>query len=141
MNTAINISIGNWYLVDGEPTKVTPENISYVLNTLCQTIPLTPEILLKIGFVKKDTFVENERYSFFYAQHNSKHDFVCRARFEYSQDLLCCEFNCYADGKMSFKIQSIKLLYLHQFQDAMRVCNMDLNIYLNNMDSTNSTAS
>ena len=142
MNTTItNITIGNWYLVDGKPTIVTPENIGYVLNTLCQPILLTTEILQKIGFVEKETFIEDERYSFFYARHDSKHDFVCKARLIYSRDIPCCELSYYTYGEMSCKIRSIKLLYLHQFQDAMRVCNIDMDIHLNEMDSTKKTAS
>ena len=139
MNTII--TIGNWYLVDGKPTKVTPENISYVLNTLCQPIPLTEEILLKIGFVEKETFVEDEMYSYFYSQNDGKHNFYCKARFEYARDILCCEFNYYTYGRMSCNIQSMKLLYLHQFQDAMRVSNIDIDFNLNEMDTINEKVS
>lgn len=48
--TVSKVMIGDWLLVDGKVTKVTKENIGYVLNTLCQPLPLTPEILEKNGW-------------------------------------------------------------------------------------------
>lgn len=48
--TVSKVMIGDWLLVDGKVTKVTRENIDYVLNTLCQPIPLTEETLEKNGF-------------------------------------------------------------------------------------------
>lgn len=44
------ISIGNWYLVDGKPTKVTRENINAVMAAPCEPMTLTGDILEKIGF-------------------------------------------------------------------------------------------
>jgi hypothetical protein len=52
MNRAVeNPQIGNWYLVDGEPTKITIDNIIPASRTLCLHILLTEEILRKNGFI------------------------------------------------------------------------------------------
>lgn len=48
--TVSKVMIGDWLLVDGKVTKVTKENIDYVLNTLCQPLPLTPEFFEKNGW-------------------------------------------------------------------------------------------
>lgn len=65
--TISKVMIGDWLLVDGKVTKVTKENIGYVLNTLCQPLPLTPEILTKNGWEhdeQRDIW-ENDDIEFF----------------------------------------------------------------------------
>ena len=65
--TVSKVMIGDWLLVDGKVTKVTRENIDYVLNTLCQPLPLTPEILEKNGWEHDDVRYEweNDKIEFF----------------------------------------------------------------------------
>ena len=51
MNKIItNITIGNWYLVRGKPTKITPANVVWAFRDGCSPMPLTDEILKKYGF-------------------------------------------------------------------------------------------
>jgi hypothetical protein len=48
MNTIItNITIGNWYLVRGKPTKITPANV-WAFRDGCFPLPLTDDVLKKI---------------------------------------------------------------------------------------------
>ncbi len=56
--------IGDWLLVDGKVTKVTRENINYVLNTLCQPLPLTREFFEKNGWKHRSASVYDGYYLF-----------------------------------------------------------------------------
>lgn len=65
MKTVETLQIGNWYLVDGEPTKITIDNIIPASRTLCQHILLTEEILRKNGFILTSgcwVFVDEENH-------------------------------------------------------------------------------
>lgn len=50
--TVSKIMIGDCLLVDGSIIQVTRYNIQYILETLCQPVDLTPELLQKLGFEK-----------------------------------------------------------------------------------------
>ena len=49
-NLVINITIGNWYLVRGEPTKITPANVVWAFRDGCSPMPLTDDILESHGW-------------------------------------------------------------------------------------------
>ena len=48
MNKVItNITIGNWYLVRGKPTKISPANVVWAFRDGCFPLPLTDDVLKK----------------------------------------------------------------------------------------------
>ena len=49
-NLVINITIGNWYLVRGKPTKITPANVVWAFRDGCSPMPLTDNILESHGW-------------------------------------------------------------------------------------------
>ena len=108
--TVKKVMIGDWLLVDGKVTKVTKENIGYVLNTLCQPIPLTRKILKKNGW---------EYYEY-------------RRTWEHEDFDLDLEISRDGMNKYWWKkgIDSFvtPINYVHQLQRAMDLCDIDYEI-------------
>lgn len=105
-NIVTNITIGNWYLVRGKPTKISPANVVWAYRTGCFPIPLTEELLQRL-FPDPDEitwFPLDEKKGFFniYWEHST-----------------------FGEGELRLEIQ-----YVHQLQDAMRLCNIKKEIEL-----------
>lgn len=115
MNEKItNMTIGNWYLVNGKPVKVTAENIQYVTTTLCQPILLTDEILEDIGFKQ----MENRKEYHYLKCEGREYPFPFFIEYNTSNSTLFIN-----DGMIPKPIR-----FLHEIQDALRLCNIDKDI-------------
>ena len=112
--TVSKVMIGDWLLVDGKVTKVTKENIVYVLNTLCQPIPLLPEILEKNGWEKEeDAFVltdDNEKRIEFYPKETN----YTNGSYGY----INAEAGC-------ISLTELPINYVHELQRFMDLCEMN----------------
>lgn len=93
-------------------------------------IPIIPEILEKIGFIKKDIFKDGEFWEYTYTQHDNAHDFYCKARFVESRGIDCCELSFYTYGILSCNVTSIKIRYVHELQHILKNCGIEKAIEL-----------
>lgn len=110
MNTIItNITIGNWYLVRGKPTKITPANVVWAFRDGCFPMPLTDEILKKNGFNREGGA------SYWYD------DMFQMVLFHWNEERL--ELVITSDNERHHQLK-LDIKYVHQLQDAMRLCNI-----------------
>ena len=74
-----NITIGNWYLVRGKPTKISPANVVWAFRDGCFPIPLTSEILEANGIHREGgaSYWHDENYSLFHLE-LPVHKLICR---------------------------------------------------------------
>ena len=72
-----NITIGNWYLVRGKFTKVTPANIVWAFRDGCQPIPLTPAILEKSDFILRNESPYRKEYDLVLPREDGDADYFC----------------------------------------------------------------
>ena len=114
-----SFTIGNWYLINGKPTKISRENIQEILNSQCQPILLTPEILVKYGFEK---FPGREDYYFLKCDPGL---YPIPFYIEYITSNMSLYLN---EGLIPRPIR-----YLDELQDSMRLCNVNKDI---NIDMT-----
>ena len=100
-----NVTIGNWYLVGGKPTKITSTNVVWALEEGCLPIPLTDKILFKYGFRREGGV----------AYWHDDHIDACILY--WNKDKMELIIN---DNEITPRIR-IDVLYVHQLQDAMRL--------------------
>lgn len=124
MNRAVeNPQIGNWYLVDGEPTKITIDNIIPASQTLCQHILLTEEILRKNGFISTSgrwTFFDEENYVGVILEPIVRGGVIKR----------CQSITVTTDGVDSSVVKYFDGIYVDQLQDIIKVMAINKTIVL-----------
>ena len=96
-----NITIGNWYLVRGMATKISPANVVWDFRDGCCSIPLTPEILENNGFL----LAEENIWEF-----EDKEAYLIIEKFEDGFAWMGGDYNI------------AKIDFVHQLQDALRLC-------------------
>ena len=109
-----NITIGNWYLVRGKPTKISSANVVWAFRDGCSRIPLTDDILKKNGF-------RREGAASYY--HDDEHD---AAIIHYNEDKMELIIS---DSEVTPRIR-INIDSVDQLQDAMRLAKIDKYIEL-----------
>ena len=115
MNKIItNITIGNWYLVRGKPTKITPANVVWAFRDGCFPIPITDEILNKYGFRREG----GAAY-----WHDDEHD-ACILYWNKDKTELIV-----SNSEVTPQI-ILNIRFVHQLQDAMRLVGVNKEIDL-----------
>ena len=115
MNKVItNITIGNWYLVKGKPTKITPANVVGAFRNGCFPLPLTDDILKKYGFSREGGV------SYW---HDGEHD-ACIFYWNKDKTELIV-----SDSEVTPQIR-LNIRFVHQLQDAMRLVGVNKEIEL-----------
>ena len=109
-----NITIGNWYLVRGKPTKITPANVVWAFRDGCFPMPLTGEILEKYGFRREG----GASY-----WHGEEHD-ACIIHWNKDRNELIV-----SDREVT-PIIRLNVRFVHQLQDAMRQVGINKKIEL-----------
>ena len=106
MNKVItNITIGNWYLVRGKPTKISPANVVWAFRDGCFPMPITDEILNKYGFRREG----GAAY-----WHDGEHDACILYWNENKTELII------SNSEVTPQIR-LDIRFVHQLQDAMRL--------------------
>ena len=119
MNKVItNITIGNWYLVRGKPTKITPANVVWAFRDGCFPVPLTSEILKDNGFRREGAaaYWHDENFCFSMV--------VLFWNEEKTEQLISKK------GEVHPYCLKLEIKYVHQLQDAMRLANISKEIKL-----------
>ena len=115
MNTVItNITIGNWYLVRGKPTKISPANVVWAFRDGCFPIPLTDDILKKYGFRREG----GASY-----WHDGEHDATILFWNKDKTELII------SSSEVTPQIR-LNIRFVHQLQDAMRLVEINKEIEL-----------
>ena len=125
MKTVETLQIGNWYLVDGEPTKITIDNIIPASRTICQHILLTEEILRKNGFAEITTsrcwtFFDEENYVRVILEPIVKSGVIKR----------CQSITVTTAGVDSSIVKYLDGIYVDQLQDIIKVMAINKTIEL-----------
>lgn len=114
--TISKVMIGDLLLVNGKVTKVARENINYVLNTLCQPIPLTKDFFEKNGWTKEKSeyyegyfFPDND---FFVMYAHEFHDGMWQIDYEYNEKV----------GKPAMVINTC---WIHEFCRFLDLCGIN----------------
>lgn len=102
----------------------------YEYNNPYTPVPLTAEILSKIGFVNKETWDDTECFGYYYSQHDDDHDFYCKARFVNARGMNFCEFRYYTYGYNSCNVICHSFMFLHELQHALQLCGIEKEITL-----------
>ena len=132
--TSKDLMIGDWVklpqmLADYSPARVEEINDKGciadgwpLLNDEIQPVPLTPEILEKNGFERTTCGVGSIIYTF-----SDDDEYYAFAIDEYTDSIWRVEYtNC----EMSFPLVRIMVLFVHEFQHALRLCGIDKDIEL-----------
>ncbi|MBQ9229727.1 MAG: hypothetical protein IJ190_00955 [Prevotella sp.] len=100
MDKTTNVTIGNWYLLQGTPTKVSPENIAQFLESGCLPMPLEDSILRDNGWHTTDGRIWENRGS---------EVSICLEKFPDGYIWTAGDYNI------------TEINYVHQLQDALRL--------------------
>ena len=114
-NIIINITIGNWYLVRGKPTKITPANVVWAFRDGCFPIPLTSEILEANGIHREGgaSYWHDENYSLVFFWNEDRIELVISRK---------------GDNWVYTLKHDVR--YVHQLQDILRIYEINKEIKL-----------
>ena len=115
MNKVItNITIGNWYLVRGKPTKISPANVVWAFRDGCFPMPITDEILNKYGFRREGCAAY---------WHDGEYDACILYWNENKTELII------SNSEVTPQIR-LDIRFVHQLQDTMRLVGVNKEIEL-----------
>lgn len=109
-----NITVGNWYLVRGNPTKISPANVVWAFRDGCFPILITDKILNKYGFRREG----GAAY-----WHDGEHDACILYWNENKTELII------SNSEVTPQIR-LDIRFVHQLQDAMRLVGVNKEIEL-----------
>ena len=116
MNKVItNITIGNWYLVRGKPTKISPANVVWAFRDGCFPIPLTNEILEANGIHREGgaSYWHGENYSLVFFWNEDRIELVISRK----------------GDNWAYTLKH-DVRYVHQIQDILRIYEINKEIKL-----------
>lgn len=116
MNKVItNITIGNWYLVRGKPTKISPANVVWAFRDGCFPIPLTNEILEANGIHREGgaSYWHDENYSLVFFWNEDRIELVISRK----------------GDNWAYTLKH-DVRYVHQIQDILRIYEINKEIKL-----------
>ena len=109
-----NITIGNWYLVRGKPTKISPANVVWAFRDGCFPMPITDEILNKYGFRREGCAAY---------WHDGEYDACILYWNENKTELII------SNSEVTPQIR-LDIRFVHQLQDTMRLVGVNKEIEL-----------
>ena len=111
-----NITIGNWYLVRGKAVKISSSNVVWAFRDGCFPVLLTTEVLEVNGFKREGgaAYWHGEEYSMVVLFWN-----------EGRKELIVSK-----TGDNQPYVMKMDVQYVHQLQDILRLCNINITIEL-----------